>query len=431
MLKCYSITNLNSIKKEIFFTMEAENELKEHKSFYKAYPDDMNLLKVASIYGPNAGGKSNVLRGLLFIKDFLMDRFVKQNSRRINQSSFRTYKPFIFGEINNDLVLSVQFRDHFYDYSYEATLRYLKYTDTPYLSVITEHFYFKEILDSDYTLVFKRNENGVSSEQLAKDIGVSKFVLSNSLSVLSWVYKNFIIINESQNMEMIQPLFLTVIKKFYEELSRIVLVEDFSTQKITNYMIGRKLNKNTLKSFVVNSLNNLDINIEDIIVKENGPYKYDITCMHSYNEKSHNLPLELESLGTRHLINYLAFFYDYLRRDCIVVIDELDSHLHPKLIKELLKLFNSYNNKQSQLIFNSHDIWNMIPENFRRDQIWYAFRNDFLETEIQCLADIINYKGERVRKDAKYGKQYMEGKYGADPFIKQGGLWNESLSSKK
>ena len=74
------------------------------------------------------------------------------------------------------------------------------------------------------------------------------------------------------------------------------------------------------------------------------------------------------------------------------MIDELDSHLHPKLVREVIRLFNSKVNHCNQLIFNSHDMWNMVPEQFRRDQVWFTYRNDELSTELICLSDVINYK---------------------------------------
>ena len=109
-----------------------------------------------------------------------------------------------------------------------------------------------------------------------------------------------------------------------------------------------------------------------------------------------------------------------IKRGFIIVVDEIDAHLHPKLIQKIIELFNSKHNKEAQLIFNSHDILNMNNENFRRDEIWFVYRNENLESELICLSDFENYKGEKVRKDAKYSKQYMEGRYGADPFIEKG-----------
>ena len=179
------------------------------------------------------------------------------------------------------------------------------------------------------------------------------------------------------------------------------------------------------KSFIIESLHRLDIQINDIVVKEISKLDNLIYCTHHINGKAYKLRLEQESQGTQLLIYLLAMIAFRKNKPTIFLIDELDSHLHPKLVKEIIKLFNSEINDCHQLIFNSHDMWNMVPKQFRRDQIWFTYRTDELATELLCLSDIINYKGERVRKDAKYSKQYMEGKYGADPFIRKGLDWYE------
>lgn len=67
----------------------------------------------------------------------------------------------------------------------------------------------------------------------------------------------------------------------------------------------------------------------------------------------------------------------------------------------------------------------MTKDNFRRDEIWFVVKEDGFESEMFALTDVVNYKGEKVRKDAKYSKQYLEGRYGADPFISRGVYWDE------
>lgn len=104
----------------------------------------------------------------------------------------------------------------------------------------------------------------------------------------------------------------------------------------------------------------------------------------------------------------------------------MNAYLHPKLFRTIVELFQT-NVTGSQLIFNSHDILNMDNDLFRRDEIWFAYRDDSYSTKLVPLSNIVNYKGEQVRKDAKYYKQYLEGKYGAAPFIAKGLNWNEKF----
>ena len=67
----------------------------------------------------------------------------------------------------------------------------------------------------------------------------------------------------------------------------------------------------------------------------------------------------------------------------------------------------------------------MTNEIFRRDETWFIYRDNDYSTQVVPLSNIVNYKGEQVRKDAKYYKQYLEGRYGADPSIMKGLSWYE------
>jgi hypothetical protein len=122
-----------------------------------------------------------------------------------------------------------------------------------------------------------------------------------------------------------------------------------------------------------------------------------------------------ESEGTKKLFALSGPFLDTLKNGNVLVVDELDSKLHPLLIKFLVSLFNSVENnpKNAQLIFVSHNTNLFNRSVFRRDQIWLAEKNKYGATELYSL---VEYK---VRNDASFEKDYMSGKYGAIPFTNQ------------
>ena len=77
------------------------------------------------------------------------------------------------------------------------------------------------------------------------------------------------------------------------------------------------------------------------------------------------------------------------------------------------------NKNNAQLIFTSHDLSTMNSEVFRRDEIWFVAKGNAENSELYSLVEFKNAKGESVRKDAKFDKQYLEGKYGADPYLRR------------
>ena len=91
--------------------------------------------------------------------------------------------------------------------------------------------------------------------------------------------------------------------------------------------------------------------------------------------------------------------------------------LHPLVTKYLIELFNDIENTHSQLIITSHNSNILDQELLRRDQIWFVEKD---ELEISHLTALSEYKfnGSVVRSDERYAKNYLKGKYGAIPYVR-------------
>ena len=91
------------------------------------------------------------------------------------------------------------------------------------------------------------------------------------------------------------------------------------------------------------------------------------------------------------------------------------------MAKDIIELFSDKEKNRcgAQLIFTSHDLSTMNNEVYRRDEIWFAAKGRSQKSKLYSLVEFKNDKGESVRKDAKYDKQYLEGKYGADPYLQK------------
>ena len=144
--------------------------------------------------------------------------------------------------------------------------------------------------------------------------------------------------------------------------------------------------------------------------------------------KLYELRFDNESDGTKKLIAALPVILLALQEGRLVIIDELDAKLHPKLLRYVITLFKNkkLNTKGAQLLFTSHDMTTMKNTVFRRDEIWFAAENEKHESEIYSLYEIRREDNERVNNTAAYDKQYLEGRYGADPYLSNmltGGDW--------
>ena len=103
----------------------------------------------------------------------------------------------------------------------------------------------------------------------------------------------------------------------------------------------------------------------------------------------------------------------------LVVVDELDAKLHPKLLRYLILLFKDpeINKAGAQLVFSSQDVSTMRNDVFRRDEIWFAARDEGEASHLWSLSDLHEPNGNPVNKNAAYDKQYLAGRYGADPYL--------------
>ena len=180
-----------------------------------------------------------------------------------------------------------------------------------------------------------------------------------------------------------------------------------------------------VKKQIVTLLNDMGIDIED--------YRFDndenqLFLKRTIAGKSYELSLNEESDGTRKLIAALPAILIALQEGRLVIIDELDAKLHPKLLRYVISLFKNpkVNKNGAQLLFTSHDMSTMKNTVFRRDEIWFAALNEMRSSEIYSLYEIRHEDNERVKSTAAFDKQYLEGRYGADPYLQNmlsGGDW--------
>ena len=78
-----------------------------------------------------------------------------------------------------------------------------------------------------------------------------------------------------------------------------------------------------------------------------------------------------------------------------------------------------HDEQRMQLLFTTHESSIMDQAIFRRDEIWFVAKGNAQNSKLYSLVEFKNVKGESVRKDAKFDKQYLEGKYGADPYLRR------------
>ena len=180
-------------------------------------------------------------------------------------------------------------------------------------------------------------------------------------------------------------------------------------------------NSEHVKKLMLDMIQEMDLDIVDFRVEEREHDRIEVFSKHVVDDYEAELNLFDESSGTKKLFGLLPFIAKSLSVGTTLVIDELDAKIHPALLKYIIMMFNDMkiNRHGAQLIFTSHDLSTMNSEVFRRDEIWFVAKGNKENSKLYSLVEFKNDKGESVRKDAKFDKQYLEGKYGADPYLRK------------
>ncbi len=164
-----------------------------------------------------------------------------------------------------------------------------------------------------------------------------------------------------------------------------------------------------------------------LLVKDlEGSIRFKINTVHQKFDGDNNLAGEVnfdmrsqESSGTNKVFNISGPVFDVLQDGGVLIVDELDASLHPLMTLAITRLFNSTedNPKNAQLIFTTHDTNLFTYGKYRRDQIYFVEKDKYGASDLYSLVEYREEDGTKVRKDRSFENDYIEGRYGAVPFI--------------
>lgn len=416
MLIRFSVKNFRSIRDKAELSL-AKTSLRGLNS--NTFQSGNNkLIKSAVIYGPNASGKSGLLRAFKAL-EFL----VRRSSSFKPDDRISPYEPFKLNVQSSTAPVSMEI-----EFSHESNLYYyhIKFTGD---KIDFEELYHYP--NSIRTLLFTRNNGspikfGESYKGGKKTI--EKLLLPNQL-FLSKAAEN--------NVESLLPAF----SFFVKGMMVFPFLQDYQETSISKLYAKRLAeNKNSNFSKRFNKLIcALDTGItgiqaeevdwssykfpsnmpDDVKEKFQDKFKYDIKTQHPLfdGEKEigfEHFEIEEESTGTKSLFVIGGIILDALETGRVLVVDEFEKNMHPSITQFLINLFHSEitNPKNSQLIFATHDITQLSNDIFRRDQVWFTEKDEYGSTTLYRCSDI---KG--IRLGTPLDKWYASGRFGATPII--------------
>lgn len=399
MLCQFTVKNYKSIRDEMTFDMQAA-AISEHEDKVIMDKNGEQFLPVSAIYGPNGGGKSNVLEALHTVAAKVLRPLYAtgDNEERVFLQKRLLIEPFAFSEKmkNEPTEFEVFFRTELAEY------RYILHVKREV--VVYECLDRVKLETGRRSALFERTVEEITLKGVFAKLKISD-ELSETLPLLSYLgitYKKNEVVKDVLEWFEYGIDFLNYGNPI-EELRMAVS------------------NSEDVKQLMLDMIQEMDLDIVDFRVVEDENNRIDVYTKHLVEGYEAELNLLEESSGTKKLFGLMPFIADSLLSGTTLVIDELDAKIHPVLLRHLIMMFNdmSINKKKAQLIFTSHDLSTMNSEVFRRDEIWFVAKGNAQNSKLYSLVEFKNEKGESVRKDAKFDKQYLEGKYGADPYLRR------------
>jgi AAA15 family ATPase/GTPase len=409
MLVQFTVENFRSIKESVTFSMVSGSNNKINMFDVRNY----QLLSSAVIYGANASGKSNILNAFNFMKSMVL------NNSKIMQSTDRLpHEPFRLSTDteNASSTFEVVFFQHGikYRYGFEADN-----------TTVFSEWLFSDEKGKEARLFFRDSDKNpemyINPDKFTEGKGLK--VLPNSL---------FIWKCDQEGGEIAQAILVW--------FKNVNLLHGMKPSNYLNYTI-RQMESDEFRKELVKLVKAADLGIRDLIVDkkeisksdfektvpnippvESSSFKIGLHAIHEkFDEKGNASGLETfnltgndESEGTKKFFCLSAPFIDTLKNGRILIVDELDASLHPMLTMALLSLFNnpSINKMNAQLIFATHDT-NLLNQNiFHKSQIWFTEKDLFGATHLSSLVEFKN-----VRPEADIKKHYIQGKFGAIPYL--------------
>ncbi len=393
MLCQFSFSNFRSYRNETTFDFQAA-ALSEYKDSLIKSEKGNAILPVGVIYGPNGGGKSNLLAALGCVISLVTEpvyELGKNHARFIMQQKVPCV-PYLFDEDSRKEPSRFQlfFRIDEYEYRYYLVIRG---------GIIEEEtLYRRKLGASRAAKIFERNHEGISLGTIlgSKNINTEVNAKMPLLSFLAIGYSIPVI------AEVIRWFEECIIRNYANPLAeQQILLSDDDVSK---------------KQFLT-MMNDMGIGITG--------YRFDQQSNEFYLQRTlhdtlYELPFSSESDGTRKLFAALPVILMALKEGRLVIVDELDAKLHPKLLRYVIRLFTNpeINRNGAQLLFTSHDMSTMKNSIFRRDEIWFAALDPENSSEVYSLSELRKENNDPINNTAAYDKQYLEGRYGADPYLK-------------
>lgn len=398
----FSVENFKIFKNKATFSMFSR------KSEHTFDSNGENLLKTSLIYGPNASGKSTLLNAFGILLSGVM------NSANTPEGTDLPYFPFVLSDTNEqpsslEVVFSLEERVFKYNFSILKD-KIVKEKLFEISSSGNEKTYLirnGQTIELFYDFAESESVKTKTRKEVLFLSAASQWNNSLAMEILGGL-KNINIINGGEN-GVYRGYTVELFKKNIEARKKIITFlqkADFciETIEIKEVIIPKPIEKQTVFPGKKDGFETMDI----VFFSHN---KFD-----SKNKKigMEKFNMGDESVGTQKFFDALGPIIDTVENGKVLFIDEFDNSLHPLLTKFVVDIFEKNNPNNAQLIVTTHDTSLISHKNdFIKDQIWFTEKDKYGSGSLFSLSEV----NDNVRNDTEFSKKYLEGRFGALPFI--------------
>lgn len=419
MLIEFTVGNFLSFRDKKTFSLNA-TAIKEYAESNVIHAGRHTLLRSGVIYGSNSSGKSNLVKAMSIMRWLVSKSFERSSSAELEVT------PFLLQVENEDqpsffevifLVGEVKYR-----YGFEVTNEIVKAEWLFESRKNAERPLF--LRENDGIEVMKAFPEGRNLEQRTRDNALFLTVVDQfngfvAKEVMGW-FSSFATISGLSHES-----YTGVTYSLLEKDATKQLLQDFYNTTDLGFdqvkLDKKEFDMSRLPTDMPESI------MQEISTKLQGKMMVNARTLHKKYDAEKNIVGSVEfemdtqeSSGTNKVFNISGPVFDVLNDGGVLVIDELDASLHPLLTLAITRLFNSneHNPNNAQLIFTTHDTNLLSYGNYRRDQIYFVEKDQYGGSDLYSLVEYKEETGVKaIRKDRSFEKDYIQGRYGAIPFI--------------
>ena len=415
MLLQFNFKNFKSFRDDTSLDLTA-TKISEYSNHVISIGNE-KILPIVAIFGANASGKSNVLEAFRYMTTYVASslNYGGDESRKKNKSEFLNPTPFLFDASSKDAKSSFEV----YFISSEANgAKSYNYGFTVNSTGIKEEWlnYKSKTSRGGYKRIFYRN---------GSELDLSGIALKSQENLRIALEKETLIVSLGSKLKIAK---LKLIRDWFmnNELA------DFG-RPVENFFLSEQLPDDFVESKdvrdkIINYFSAFDPSIIGFEVEpiesddDRKSSKVRIDAIHKMigSEDTATIPLKLESAGTLKMFALYPLLQDVLETGGVLFVDELNARLHPLLVRTFVITFlnQETNPNHAQLVFTSHDSWQLNSNILRRDEVWFSEKSSDGISTLYSLADFLDEDGLKIRKDENYEKNYLLGKYGAIPTMR-------------